>query len=379
MFPLGALIAGDPAGAYQQSQKRQQDIDLGDIQQQGMGAAARFMQSMVPGASAMPQASQPQNPIAALVQRFRALGAPSQPPMQMGAPAPSGGAPPMPYGFSSPMGPSPPMGGPPGGPGAAAPPPAPGAGAPPASMGQSAAGPRLSLQQVIEGVVRSNPGIKDPRVLFAAVSQMAPLLRTEDQAQFREMQLAMREQLATMQDATRRAGQQEKGREFDVSTALKEKLAGMSDSTKRELFKEGIISKEDMEAKKEAGKTERAEKTEAGKKERFEKKEERLSRESMLRQDRSMQELEVKKRALAQRITKQGDRSMLAQWRAIVDAQHKKATEIIAASPTGMDDAERKKLLAEEDKFYREEIEKMRTPKQQQAPADGGWKVEKVQ
>ena len=93
VFPLGALVAGDPAGAYQRGRLTDQDLQVRQLQLQDLQdqplveslygtAIPRLFGSDVPGAG------------------------------------PIGGAPLMPYGLSSPMGPAPPpgapqMGGPP--------------------------------------------------------------------------------------------------------------------------------------------------------------------------------------------------------------------------------------------------------------------------
>ena len=97
VFPLGALIAGDPAGAYNRS--RLSDLELQDLQDQQLAGnlLGGAIQSLVPGATPMPGA-QPSGP---MLDRYRALG------------MPPGGSPPMPYGLSSPMGPAPPQGAPP--------------------------------------------------------------------------------------------------------------------------------------------------------------------------------------------------------------------------------------------------------------------------
>jgi hypothetical protein len=94
----------------------------------------------------------------------------------------------------------------------------------------------------------------------------------------------------------------------------------------------------------------------------------------MVRQDQRWQQLEVQKQEAARRAQEGGDKAALAKWRAIVDAQHKRATEIIQASNvmSGLKPAEKKDLLAEQNSFYRDEIANMRNGSQPAAPQTAG-------
>ena len=94
-----------------------------------------------------------------------------------------------------------------------------------------------------------------------------------------------------------------------------------------------------------------------------ERREGRLTAQSQVRQDQQWQRLDMQKQDLERKIHEGGERTGLAQWRAIVDAQDKRAREVIAATSAtnNMKPAERKKLLDEQDQFYREEIDRMKS------------------
>jgi hypothetical protein len=210
-FPFAALAA-IPEG-YQKSKEQSQKIDQGDVASAGQAALGQWIQSQVPGASPIPTPQQsPQNPmqlIQGLIQRLSGGGQPQGQPqapqpgpqgLQMGAGAP-GGQPPMQQAqipnarpMGAPMAPGAPL------PGAGGPPPAvpaqpggQGAGfqgspSPQGQGGQPGYG-GMTLQQLVQGIARSNPGIKDPRVLAAAVTQGMNLLKPEDQMMWRMAQM----------------------------------------------------------------------------------------------------------------------------------------------------------------------------------------------
>jgi hypothetical protein len=216
---LAAGLSSAPQG-FIKGREAGQQIEQTDIQQAGDATAGRFIQQFfnapVPGAQPMqPPApgapSQPQGmpqqqggPMAALqglLQRFQGGGQPQQPPqVPQGAPPQGGppqmaqvpGAQPMPgsgppqrgqglpqQGMQQPMAP---QGGQPQGQGG------------PQAQGGMAPG-QMTWQQIVQGVVRSNPGVKDPRVIFAAVNRLMPLMQMNSQNEFRQLQMQYRQMM----------------------------------------------------------------------------------------------------------------------------------------------------------------------------------------
>ena len=205
---FGALLSAVPEG-YQQARQKQQSIDQTGVNQAGQAALGQWIQSQVPGASPIPTPQQsPQNPmqlIQGLIQRLsgggqQQGGQPQPPQMGGGAPMPQPGPQQAQVPGARPIAPPTAPGSQP--PGVGEPPPAApggqGGGMPP-QMGPGAqgAGPQggqpgyggMTLQQLVQGIARSNPGVKDPRVLAAAVTQGMNLLKPEDQMMWRMAQM----------------------------------------------------------------------------------------------------------------------------------------------------------------------------------------------
>ncbi len=99
----------------------------------------------------------------------------------------------------------------------------------------------------------------------------------------------------------------------------------------------------------------------------------RLQAQAEIRNDQRYQQLDIQKQALEDRIQKGGDRAALSEWRAIVDAQHKRALELIQSGRNAigvMDPEERKALVKEQNDFYKSQIEQMRKgPARPERPA----------
>ena len=138
--------------------------------------------------------------------------------------------------------------------------------------------------------------------------------------------------------------------------------AAQSDTTRRDISDANRSQRESASGRAEEGRNTRAGQAESGRQSRFGDREQRLSAAATVRQDQGYQKLELQKQSLADRITKGGDRNALSQWRAIVDAQHKRALEIIQANSgmSALDPKEKKALLDEQSKSYRLEIEGMK-------------------
>ena len=120
----------------------------------------------------------------------------------------------------------------------------------------------------------------------------------------------------------------------------------------------------DIAGNAEKGRTDRAIMGEQGKENRFATTTARLEHSATVRQDQGWQRLALQEQALRNRIKQSGDQRLLSQWRAVVDAQHKRAQEIISSGSTGgqpLDPTERQKLLKDEDTFYTTQIKSMKS------------------
>lgn len=184
--------------------------------------------------------------------------------------------------------------------------------------------PEINLQSLTQRILATSPRVKDhPEVLMAALERASPLL----DRQSREDLAELRKQMTTQR-----------------------------------LEQAGELAKARIEQQKAA---------EAGKQGRFDAREARLSASTAVRQDQSWQRLEMQKQDLERKVQQGGDKQALSQWRAIVDAQHKRATEIIQSNSKMSDlpEADRKALLAEQNAAYAEQIAAMRGKMSQ--PAQG--------
>lgn len=398
---FGALqVAGGAPQGYQTGKLNQQQIDTNDINAQAQAAAGRAFQSMVspvPGAQPM----QPrQNPIQALLARIQGAGGqspqgmpqgPMQPPPMQGGPSPGpsqpmqGGVPPQgppqggmppqmqqaPVPGAQPMQPSmqapPGMGQPPmprprpmaAGPGA----PPMGGGMPPQGQpqmqpggqpgmppqggppqqqpgGQQPGGQQggpLNWQTVVQKVVQANPGVNDPRVIAAAVNQFMPLMTAQSlmewrqiQGQYKQAEIPIQQQRADAASTQAGASQQR----ADTGAAMVPIQQEKADTAKSQGQQRIDVSKQ---------------------------REARTGGQALIKNDQAYQRLELAKQQLQRQIIQGNNRQLLGQWRAVVDAQHKRAQEIISSQAAGMPEAERKKMIDEENKFYESQIKEMRT------------------
>jgi hypothetical protein len=256
----GLQVAGGVPQGYQQTTQNQQQIQQNALNQAGQQLFGQTAQQMfgqaVPGAQPMmqpgqgPQPQQPQqqvNPIQALMQRVAQAGQGQPPQMQPGqGPQPSQGMPPqgMPQGGQPPMQQSavpgaqpmrPPM--PPQGQAPMAPPMGQG-GMPPqpqmppqqppqGQQGGAPQGGQLSLQSVMQNVVRTaqqsnDPNMKNPAVIAAAINQFMPLMNAQAQQDWR---------MALAQSNLMRAGAAETqaGAAQTRANAIPDVIAGRAD------------------------------------------------------------------------------------------------------------------------------------------------------
>ena len=381
MQSLGGLIAGDPAGAYQQSRKRGQEIEQGDLVLEANATISRglpfmFNQAAIPGATPIPtvppgQASQPNQ-------------GPGQPQMGVGAfssspggfplgggPAPTGAPPTQSGMLSTPTGPG--MGIP-GGMQIGGPPPPGMGGQPGGQLGGS-----LTLERAVQGLIRGNPGIQsNPKLLWASLQQMLPLINAQGQQDIRLAiaQLQSRDRVYGIDTRADTAAGAEAGRNWraqlgadtrmelgrlsrnarmeleqfkqegrtdlaELSAETRKEIAGMNDVTRRELFGQA-----------EAGRETRSKRHEEGLTARFD-----------WRKNYQQQQLDLAKQRIAASASKEERLREFGRQRLIIDAQHKKAQEQIQSAAAGgmpMDAAERKRLLDEEFAFYNEQIKQLR-------------------
>ncbi len=185
-------------------------------------------------------------------------------------------------------------------------------------------------------VAQANPGAK-PEILAHAVNKFLPLMNQQAQMEWKQVQMAIMAERAN-QGADR----------IELQRGAEQRRQEQGDQ------------RIDLQTQREA----------------------RLAAGAQVRQDQGYQRLDMAKQELERKITQGGDRNALAQWRAVVDAQHKRAQEIIQSSNFGntMDARGKKELLDEQRKFYDAEIEKMRaatgrTTPEGNKPLAGGGKV----
>lgn len=374
---FAGVFAGNPAGAYQDTRKKQQGLDQGDVDAQAQAAAGNaymgmFGQQQTPGAppGGAPQGAgmpgQPQGGMAppqqhglggllqGLLAKLQGAGGGQQPPgMQpspqqpMMPPPGPGGPQPSPGGGmpgampqapmqsaavpgARPMMPQPIQGAQqPSGPGMGTPQPpatAPMPGQPPGQMpgggppggGMQPQG-QLTWQSVVQSVVRANPGVKDPRVIAAAVDKFIPLMNSQSLMDWRQMQTQFRgfnaETSRERADTTRDQGQQR-----------------IDETVKRD---QNI-------------------------QDRFVTREGRFDRQAAAKADQQLSMLQMQRQRLGAQIAANKDRTMLGQWRAVLNAEKAREQTIIQSQSANVPEPERKRLIAESDAFYDGEIKKLR-------------------
>jgi hypothetical protein len=192
----------------------------------------------------------------------------------------------------------------------------PAAGPPGAPVAQGGGGlPEISLEALTKRILQTTPQVQGhPEILMAALERAAPLLDRQSKEDLAELRKKMQEQ---------------------------------------RLQQTGELAQARIEAAKAA---------EAGKQGRFDAREARLAASTAVRQDQGYQRLQLQADALAQRAQQTGDRQALGQWRATVDALHKRATEIIQSNSvnSNLSKADKDALLAEQRSAYEAQISAMR-------------------
>jgi hypothetical protein len=329
---LGAL--GAAGGGGLDSFNTQYDAAT---QQLGQMAFGRTLQMLgaggggPPGGGGMPpQGGPPMGPQGAPPQ----MQPPQGPPM---GGAPGGGGMPPPGG-------GPPMGGPPMGGGM---PPPGGGGMQPQGQpqGQQQGPPTLNWQMIMQKVQQANPGLP-PNAMAAAIDRFMPLMSQQSQQQWREMSMMIREQ----------ANREHERHNVETEEAANKRIAQGEEKVEQGEKRLGIAEKALGERQRE-----------------FNIREARLQANSQIRADQGWQRLDQQRQQIEQRMIANKDRSQIAGWRQIVDAQHKRAMEIIAASSMNskLDDKERAQLKQEADKMRDEAIERVRGATGSSTPTGG--------
>ncbi len=222
-------------------------------------------------------------------------------------------------------------------------PPGPGPMAPP--PGQLPPGPGGGLRQPMDWRTlaalawQADPNAK-PEVIAAAVAQWMPLMNQQSQQEFRQLQLMLAGQRADIaSERASIAGSEAERRTREGEAKIQRGEEGLAlrgrglDIRARELARRG-------------------------------------ARDEVLR-DQGVQRLDQQRQALEQRIVASGDRNALGQWRAIVDAQHKKAQEVVSTYAASLPKDVQKDLLQEQKTFYENQLEEMRKRVGSSTPSGG--------
>jgi hypothetical protein len=186
--------------------------------------------------------------------------------------------------------------------------------------------PEISLEALTKRILQTTPQVQGhPEILMAALERAAPLLDRQSKEDLAELRRQM--QTARLQQT-------------------------------------GELAQARIEAAKAA---------EAGKQGRFDTREARLAASTAVRQDQGYQRLQLQAQALAERAQATGDKKALGEWRATVDAMHKRATEIIQSNSvnSNLSKTDRDALLAEQRQGYEAAISGMRQRMGSTTPTGG--------
>lgn len=253
-------------------------------------------------------------------------------------------------------------------------------------------GGSLDWRAIAQKVAQANQGA-NPAVIAAAVDRFVPLMNAQSQQEWRMMSMQLRSQAEEGRNDRFDAregrladqfGTAEQGRNARAEMSAKTRgeiatmnidarkelqslaengrmdRANMSDNTRRELAKMSDETKHEIADLYEAGRQDRFDTSEERKSTQFNAREERLKANALVRNDASMQRLELQKQEAARKASQGGDKLALSQWRAVVDAQNKRANEVIRANMMGKPTTEVQAVLDEQAKAYAEEISNMK-------------------
>ena len=209
---------------------------------------------------------------------------------------------------------------------------------PPIKYNTDTGAPEVTLQNAAKSMLAANPGLENhPELLVRALSH--PLITQALDRQGREDLADMRKEMATQRMQMARERLDEAGRWHDMVHG--DKSAAREDTKE---WRDAQGSRSDR----------RLDQTDT--------REGRLAANSAIRNDVLTQRLQMQQQDLQRKI-EAGDRgAALAQWRAVTDALHKRATEVIQATSiaSNLKPAERQALLDEQRQAYEAQIASIR-------------------
>ncbi len=193
--------------------------------------------------------------------------------------------------------------------------------------GQQQQGGHLDWRTIMMAIHRANPGAP-PELMFKAVNKLVPMMNSQSMMEWRQLQA---------QTGQQRVGVQARGQ--DIAAGVKERGQDIAADT----AKRG----QDVRAQT-------AEKAQQGTQDRFNIREARITAHQMVTADQGWQKLDQQRKQAAQK-------QNITQWRAVLDAQHKRAQEIIGAwsQQNTMPPETRKQLLKDADEAYNTAIKDM--------------------
>lgn len=320
---LSAIPGGFQQGQIANNQIDQQQLQLADQRAKQMGAAAYFraLQTMMgPQGGQGPQPPAPGQPS---ISSTAIPGQQMMPPMAMNGGQPMQGSdggmlPPDMAMQTQPASGATALGGPPG--------------------GQQ----QLTWQGIIKSLKTSNPNASDLE-LAHAVDHFMPMMTMQNRLEWQQMKNELMYEMAGMRAATQQRGQDIRADTTSERTdVMRQREEGVNTRfSTAEDRRERSLSQRDQQ---------------------FQQREQRLQDALKLRGDTTWARLDQQKQQAQQRIQAGDRRQAVIEWRAAVDAQHKLAMEKIQATniSSGMKPADRDKLLADQNAWYRGEIERLK-------------------
>jgi hypothetical protein len=244
--------------------------------------------------------------------------------------------------------------------------------------------PEISLQALTQRILQTTPQVQGhPEILMAALERAAPLLDRQSKEDLMELRKQMATERLTQAGEIARARQQGLEAWRGAQGARADRRADQRDDAQESLETYRKRTGDQREAEEigrngrfqagEEGKNTRSQATEAGRNQRFDTREARLAASTAVRQDQGYQRLQLQAQALAERAQATGDKKALGEWRATVDAMHKRATEIIQSNSvnSNLSKADKDALLAEQRQGYETAISGMRVRMGTSTPTGG--------
>ncbi len=219
----------------------------------------------------------------------------------------------------------------------------------------------LDWRMLIAAVQRGNPGAP-PQVLMGAVNKLVPLMNSQSQLEWRHMQ---------GQAAQDRVGATYYGIDTRAKTAVdaikgRKDVADTNVAGRQKAVETSVGGRADVADKNRTEKAREADQSDTTKRRGQDmtdqaRKDRQASTDAhrKITEDQGWQRLNQQRQALEARIKQGGDRQAITQWRAILDAQHKRTTEIIGSYGVVMDEKVRKRMLDESNQAYERAIKEI--------------------